>query len=337
MATYYARNTAGNWSANTSWDAAASTGAGPAGPPVAGDTAIFDANYTGNITIGAAAACATLTCLAGATGTLTWGTYTLTCTGNITFVSGFNLAGSTGTLTISTAANIAMGGLTFPGNINFNVFSGTETLLDALTVAGTIFLSGGFTFAGNFDITCGTLNVRGNGVTNIFKNGQSVIVQTSLLIAPGTGYATSNTLRSSTSSSDAFLHFNGAAADCKVVGAIFTDINCAHAIDNWYGGTLLRTTGITNRTSADMATAAQAAKILDDTTISGITGTMATRTLSAANETVNAGYYAETTLSAVDTDLAAANIVSGKTIFGFAGSAAGGGGIFMPAARQIGV
>ena len=83
---------------------------------------------------------------------------------------------------------------------------------------------------------------------------------------------------------------------------------------------------IINRTPSDLATTTQAAKILDDTTISGITGTIATKTLSAANETVAAGYYAATTLSAVDVDLAAANIVTGKTIFGFAGSASGGSG-----------
>ncbi len=65
--------------------------------------------------------------------------------------------------------------------------------------------------------------------------------------------------------------------------------------------------------------------VRDNDTLAGVTGTMVTRTLSAANETVAEGYYAATTLSAEDPDLAAANIVSGKTIFGFAGSASGGG------------
>ena len=51
----------------------------------------------------------------------------------------------------------------------------------------------------------------------------------------------------------------------------------------------------------------------------GLTGTMPTQTLSNANETVQAGYYEATTLSAVDTDLAPANIASGITIFGFTG------------------
>ncbi len=50
------------------------------------------------------------------------------------------------------------------------------------------------------------------------------------------------------------------------------------------------------------------------------TGIMATRTLNAANETVDAGYYAATTLSAVDGDLASGNIRATITIFGFAGS-----------------
>ena len=40
-----------------------------------------------------------------------------------------------------------------------------------------------------------------------------------------------------------------------------------------------------------------------------------------ANDTVTAGYYAATTLSTVDADLATANIKSGITIFGKAGKA----------------
>ncbi|MCA9351441.1 hypothetical protein KC929_01525 [Patescibacteria group bacterium] len=52
-----------------------------------------------------------------------------------------------------------------------------------------------------------------------------------------------------------------------------------------------------------------------------ITGTLPTQTLSATSETVSAGYYNATTLSAVDGDLAAGNIASGTTIFGIAGTA----------------
>lgn len=54
------------------------------------------------------------------------------------------------------------------------------------------------------------------------------------------------------------------------------------------------------------------------------TGTMPTQTLSAANETVSAGYYAATTLSAVDADLTEENIADGVVIFGKTGTMTGG-------------
>jgi hypothetical protein len=52
---------------------------------------------------------------------------------------------------------------------------------------------------------------------------------------------------------------------------------------------------------------------------SKITGT-GTKTLDPANSTVNAGYYAATTLQAVDADLAVGNIKTGVNIFGFVGT-----------------
>ena len=52
---------------------------------------------------------------------------------------------------------------------------------------------------------------------------------------------------------------------------------------------------------------------------SKVTGT-GTKTLSAANDTVAAGYYAATTLHAVDTDLVEAKVKTGSTIFGIVGS-----------------
>lgn len=81
-----------------------------------------------------------------------------------------------------------------------------------------------------------------------------------------------------------------------------------------------------------------ASAVRETDTVAGVTGTVLTRTLSAANDTVAEGYYAATTLSAVDTDLAVGNIKSGTTIFGFAGEAAGGvGGVFVTKQSGIGV
>ena len=50
-------------------------------------------------------------------------------------------------------------------------------------------------------------------------------------------------------------------------------------------------------------------------------GTLPTRAMSASSPTVQAGYYAATTLNAVDPDLTSANIRNGKTIFGVSGDA----------------
>jgi hypothetical protein len=55
--------------------------------------------------------------------------------------------------------------------------------------------------------------------------------------------------------------------------------------------------------------------------IAALAAFLPTKTLDPANDTVAAGYYAATTLSAVDTDLATANIKATKTIFGIAGKA----------------
>lgn len=57
-----------------------------------------------------------------------------------------------------------------------------------------------------------------------------------------------------------------------------------------------------------------------------LTGTLPTKTLSPANDTVEAGHYAATTLSAVDSDLATGNIKSGVTIFGKLGTVSPGAG-----------
>ncbi|MBU1106178.1 MAG: hypothetical protein KKB51_05870 [Candidatus Riflebacteria bacterium] len=53
-----------------------------------------------------------------------------------------------------------------------------------------------------------------------------------------------------------------------------------------------------------------------------VTGTLETKTLSAASDTVAAGYYIATTLSFVDIDLVAGNIRAGVDIFGVVGNSA---------------
>ena len=63
-----------------------------------------------------------------------------------------------------------------------------------------------------------------------------------------------------------------------------------------------------------------AGNLLASTTYLGVTGSIQTQILSAANATVNAGYYVATTLSTVDSDLSTGNILKNVNIFGVVGT-----------------
>jgi hypothetical protein len=250
MATYYARSTGGNWSANTSWDSTSSSGAGPAGPPIAGDTAIFDSGSTGTITLTAAAACLVLN-MAGHGGTLALDKYTLTIGANGTVALGGTITSTStgGRLGISGNVTIDSNGVSLP-NITFTA-AGTYTLEDDLTVIDYLqFYTGVPTFAGAFDISCATLYYGGTGTITLCS-GQSLTVSTEMtIISP------SCTMKANTASASAYLIYNGSAANCKVGGVTFTDIDYSGStvtvLDNWYGGTLTRTSGIYNVTSASI-------------------------------------------------------------------------------------
>ena len=347
MATYYAIAAGGNWGAGGTWSTTATKDAsrtGGATAPTASDDCIVD-DYSGLVVVNATnCVCKTLTCTGNTAGMTFTAAQRLTASGSVTFddTMGSNLTG-TGELRFGATATLTMDGLTFPGSVSING-SITLTLGGTLTVTGWLTFMLGGSLSGAYSVTCANASF-GPGTTSLVA-GQTLTITSLLSAIPGLyiGGYTRPALVSATPSSKTYLAYTGAASSISVFGAAFTDVDFSTYstpvtnLGNWYGGTLTRCTGITNRTSADFATAAQAAKILDDTTISGITGTIATRTLSAANDTVAEGYYAATTLSAVDADLAAANIVSGTTIFGVVGSASGGGGgIWMPRARTVGV
>jgi len=95
------------------------------------------------------------------------------------------------------------------------------------------------------------------------------------------------------------------------------------------GSTIFGVAGNSNVVNTSSGTAS-ATEILDSYVAwvdgSEVTGSVVTQTLSAANDTVSAGYYVGTTLSTVDSDLIAANISSGVTIFGVTGTYEGSGG-----------
>lgn len=278
MADRYAVAT-GNWSATSVWSD--SDGGAPGSTaPVAGDNAYLTATSGAiTVTLSAAAACAILDCT-GFTGTLAFGIYSLTATGNVTLPAGMSATSSAATNGITcNTANTITGGIaafapqlvisgsgtyTLDGNgtpwtkVSVSSVAKTITLASALAVTDLIISpTGSVTFGGAYDITATNLYVGSSANwTLTLVAGQTLTVGTILKMygagSSGTSASAVVTVVSSTASSDAYLHFNGAASACVVCGVVFTDVNCAHAIDNWYGGTLTRTTGITNRTSADI-------------------------------------------------------------------------------------
>ena len=307
MATYYARNVVGNWSAVTSWDAVSSGGAGPAGPPVAGDTAIFDSGFTGSITITGTTNFLTLTCQAGAAGTLTFNSGTTTVVGSegsITFVSTMTLAG-TGLMNFTASATVDMGGLSFPGNI---LAGTTITLSSDFAISGSLVLpSGGnytTTFTGAYNVTCNTLLSRNTNMTTtsnlVIQAGQTLTVTNSMILGVTNSVGNSGlTIKSNTASSSMYLNYTGTVANCKVAFVVFTDIDAsgsAQAIVNWHCGTLTRTENIYNITAASFPAVADVESGVeyggvDDGGINRLTGTLSPDFPAAANvlhnDTVN--------------------------------------------------
>lgn len=267
----------GNWSATSVWSDS-DGGAPGSSAPVDGDNVYLTATSGAiTVTLTALGACTTLTCT-GYTGTLAFGIYLLTVAGNVTLDSGMTVTGTTGGIKVSAAATVAGGGLaSFPAVLElsgtgaktvtasgttwgtFKTTSGAQTVTLGAALAATIFdMSLNFettTFAGAYDITAGTFYWGyPAAISLVIPAGQTVTVSTAMqLIAPPNRV---NTLASGTASSTFALVYNGAAADCEVANMTFTDVAYSGAtvtgLDNWYGGTLTRTSGITNRTSADI-------------------------------------------------------------------------------------
>jgi len=186
---------------------------------------------------------------------------TLTISGNVYYAAG-TLTYTAGTVTVTGSTLILRtagmtlntSGMTW-NNVTLNTSGLTYTLASDLICSGTLNASVGsnITVAGAYDITCRTLWISGNGATLTLPAGQTITITGSILVAGTVAYGME--IKSSTPSSSVYLVYSGTAADCKVFAGTFTDIDASgstQGIDNWYGGTLTRTSGITNRTSADI-------------------------------------------------------------------------------------
>ena len=186
------------------WDATAGTkwaltsgGAGGQAVPTTSDTVFFDANSGANtVTIGSGVAtCSTLT-MTGFTGTLAFGSNSITCAGTGTIYTGATTFSVTGTPLIicnnssATARTIAPAATTEANSISFNITAGTGSVSltagsylslnftgftgtlanSAITIYGSITLNSGMTFTDGtgvktFASTLVQQNITSNGVT----------------------------------------------------------------------------------------------------------------------------------------------------------------------------
>jgi hypothetical protein len=176
-------------------------------------------------------------------------------TGVMTYIAG-TITTSNSTLNIGGSVTLNTNGITW-NNITFYSNS-TVTLGSDLSASGTLNIDlFSIGFSGNFNISCGTLRF-GKPATNrtlLLVSGTTLTVTTNLYLSGDLSGLFTLGVASVTSSSSASLIYQGTPANCKVSGVIFTDIDASgstQGIDNWYGGTLTRTTNITNRTSADI-------------------------------------------------------------------------------------
>lgn len=159
--TYYAVNGTKNWSSTTtSWDLTSSAGANLASAaPTASIDVIFDAAYTGTMTVD------TTTCVAKTLNTAVL---------------------SAGTITLAGANKLTVSGSVIFNATSTTAFAPTSNAADALTIAatGTLTLNAG-NLLSNFSVTAGTLTL-GNNVnfsavkTNVFT------ISTGVTLALGT-------------------------------------------------------------------------------------------------------------------------------------------------------
>lgn len=113
MSTLYAKAAGGNWTAASTWSITGSGGADNAGPPTNADDAVFQVG-SGNVTIDASTAVAKSVDFSAYVGTLTWASFVLTVSGNMTFGAGMALSGMNtstqllfnATATLTTAAKL---------------------------------------------------------------------------------------------------------------------------------------------------------------------------------------------------------------------------------------
>lgn len=229
----------------------------------------------------------TMSSNAGATGTLatiiigggTWTGGTKSIGNSINLAGNITLSGiieyATGTITYI-SGTITQGSSTLAPNGNFSLNtsgmswfnisnvqtaqSPTITLLSNLSATGTLTQSSNgssYAFSGNYNITLANLLIgdtnTGTASSFTLAAGQTLTVTNSLKIMGNAALNnTAFTVKSATPSSPTYINYTGAIANEVISNTNFTDITASGlTLLNYNGGTLTRTTNISNVTAAN--------------------------------------------------------------------------------------
>lgn len=223
----------------------------------------------------------------------------LTTAGNIGTYNATNLTPANVRNTITFGPNLSQTG-TFTGNLAY----GDDNAANVLTIAAT---------PGTYNVTNLSNSVIKQGTTWGVSLGS-----TGILTPDGGTAGVADLFNGKTANLTADWTLDAGILNLACNTATFDGVG--NRVADAYDGT---GTGLNRWCITDSGNAA-AGDILSGKIgwVNGIavTGTISTQTLSAASETVTAGYYNATTLSAVDADLAVGNIKSGVGIFGKTGT-----------------
>jgi hypothetical protein len=218
MATKYWVGGDGNWSSATNWRTT-SGGATITTPPGSADGAVLDANSgTSVVTVDSNITVQTLACT-GFTGTLAFGTNTITVTGTSTVFSGSTAMTVTGTPLIilsntatSGTRTINASAVTEANSISFNIINGSGTAVITITGGGAVRNLNFTGFTGSHNSTSYTMYgslTLGTGMT-VSAGSTTTFAATS-----GTKTITTNSV-----TIDKNLTFNGVGGTFQLVGAL---------------------------------------------------------------------------------------------------------------------
>jgi len=214
---YWAAGVTGNWNSTSSWSSTSDGLTVPASVPGSADAAIFNAaSGTVTATLDISPTIVTLTCT-GFTGTLAFGTNTITLTGTTTVFAGATTMSVSGTplIILSNSATsgtrtINASAVTEANSISFNIINGSGTAAITVTGSGAVRDLNFTGFTGSLSST--SFTVYGSLTLG---TGMSVAAAATLTFAATSG---TKTITTNGVAVDKTVTFNGAGGTWQLAG-----------------------------------------------------------------------------------------------------------------------